>query len=486
MEVCIVGGGISGIISAKKALDYGLTPVVLNKTSNPCGIWARPDSAIGVWDNLQTNTSKFLFTFSDYLWNPSDPDYPTCAQVYNYFSGYMDKHNLNQYFNYHCEVFSIERSGESYLVKWRNEGVIHEKVFKYVVIAIGRFSKQIIPFKGISAFKGTVLIGGEYRTPDIFTGKKVVCIGRNVTSSEIASEAISTAASVIQIFRKSYIITRKYYKDYPLDLYLSDVSWAHHQFNIISTIEENHRISKLFIQLFGNPGDITPEFHIDEDNLQGFQKTIVNNDTYLAALGNGKITLKKGDVDDFYENGVYLKSGEYIEADVFVVGTGYSADYTFLSEEIQKIIDYRVENTFMPTIMFRGMLHPDLKGLCFVGNLISATSGRYELCAEIGIRYILGRLDITEEQMIQGVQDEVFIRQNLKDMGVPYNYPALMQECLRLLGKSIDFDFIKNELDFANGPLLPQFLYADNPEVRELCFQVVRDIRQQHPFYKFS
>jgi Predicted flavoprotein involved in K+ transport len=38
MEACIIGGGFSGIISAKICIDYGLTPFVLNKGPEPGGL----------------------------------------------------------------------------------------------------------------------------------------------------------------------------------------------------------------------------------------------------------------------------------------------------------------------------------------------------------------------------------------------------------------------------------------------------------------
>ena len=48
MEVCIIGGGFSGIISAKYCKDEGLVPFVLEKSRSPGGIWRGYADEVGV------------------------------------------------------------------------------------------------------------------------------------------------------------------------------------------------------------------------------------------------------------------------------------------------------------------------------------------------------------------------------------------------------------------------------------------------------
>ena len=48
MEVCIIGGGHSGIMSAKLCKDYGLIPVILDKQSSPGGLWLGSPNEVGV------------------------------------------------------------------------------------------------------------------------------------------------------------------------------------------------------------------------------------------------------------------------------------------------------------------------------------------------------------------------------------------------------------------------------------------------------
>ena len=65
MEVCIIGGGHSGIASAKLCKDYGLIPVILDKQSSPGGLWLGSQNEVGVWNSLETTGCKFCAGFSD-------------------------------------------------------------------------------------------------------------------------------------------------------------------------------------------------------------------------------------------------------------------------------------------------------------------------------------------------------------------------------------------------------------------------------------
>ena len=127
----------------------------------------------------------------------------------------------------------------------------------------------------------------------------------------------------------------------------------------------------------------------------------------------------KGRVKEFCSNGIILTSGETIEADAVVLGAGYIAEFSFLSEEIKNILQYQENDPFLSVVTYRSMLHPILPRLCFVDSVFLAHPGRFEITAEIGVRYLLGELNVSEEEMWQGVRDEEFIRDNLRDFAVP-------------------------------------------------------------------
>ena len=203
---------------------------------------------------------------------------------------------------------------------------------------------------------------------------------------------------------------------------------------------------------------------------------------YLERIKEGKIEIKKGNAKEFYSEGIVLDNEETIQADMIVSGSGYVAEYKFLSNEIKKILQYDDNSVLLSVILYRGMLHPQLPRLCFIGNFTSSVPGRFELQAEVGIRYLTERLLISTDELWEGVRTEEIIKNTDPKLYEPYSHPAHLAETMRLLEIELDFEFIKNELEFSNGPLLPQFFWLERPGQIDLAKMAIQELREKHPY----
>ena len=319
MEICIIGGGISGVISAKISIDHGLIPFVLCKSSAVGGLWNGFPNEIGVWNSMNTNSSKWLSTFSDQLWKPEDPDFPTPVQVRDYINSYTDKHSLQQYFHFNSAVVEVSKHAEDYLVKWKTGEELQEKVFKYVLIATGRFSKEYNPVHNPETFTGRIVFGSEYREPSIFEGKRVLCVGRSFTGSDISLEALTTAESVTQIYSdKPYVILKRYLREVPADFMPNSLMALSAPTPLIQTLQSNIAGAKRLMSFFGNPSEVIPEWGIPDPPTH-LCKAVVYREKYLEAISSRKIALVKGVAQEFYSNGIVLTDGTQIEADVILM-----------------------------------------------------------------------------------------------------------------------------------------------------------------------
>ena len=79
--------------------------------------------------------------------------------------------------------------------------------------------------------------------------------------------------------------------------------------------------------------------------------------SYYEKLQNGKITLEKGEISRFRENGVELNNGKFIEAEVVILCTGYQME----------IFDFPVEDDGI--WLYRNTIHPKYKNLAFLGMI---------------------------------------------------------------------------------------------------------------------
>ena len=485
MEVCIIGAGQSGINAAKICLDHGLVPYVLSKSPQAGGIWNGFENEVGVWNSLRTNISKYNSSYSDYLWNPDDPDYPTTQQVRDYMQGYIQKHSLDQYFHFNSTVLELSRLGEDYNVKWTVGGEIKEQVFRYVIVASGNYSKPYNPMSNSEVFHGTVVHGGYYREPSIFTGKKVVVVGRSFTSNEITCEAFTTAAHVTQLYTKNCVLLKRHLIGLPGDFFFNSHMALSSPTHIIQDLESTTEFINLIISLAGNPSQILPEWEIPQEPTRLYRVSTIT-DEYCEAVSSRKIAVVKGKAKEFYSDGIILEDGSQLEADVVILGTGYCSDYLYFSEEIKSILQYDPNDPFLSLVLFRGILHPSLPRLFFAGTFLGGHSGRYELPNEIGIRQMLGKLHINEEELWQGVRDEEYIRIHARGVGIPYTFADYLKELLRILGIKIDMEFIKNELEFSKGPLLPQMLWLERPGQIDLAKTAIAEIKAKYPHFEFN
>lgn len=77
--VCIIGAGLSGMVTAKSCIDYDIEPIVYERTENLGGLWRFRDlveSGQGsVMRSTVVNSSKVLTAFSDYPFPEKYPNF---------------------------------------------------------------------------------------------------------------------------------------------------------------------------------------------------------------------------------------------------------------------------------------------------------------------------------------------------------------------------------------------------------------------------
>ncbi|OMJ65235.1 hypothetical protein SteCoe_38738 [Stentor coeruleus] len=485
MEVCIIGGGISSISAAKVCKDNGLVPFILDKSSAPGGIWKGHEGELGVWPSLRLLTQKHLTSFSDHLWNLDDPDRSSPADLINYLNEYIRKHDLSQYFHHCCQVTHLERSGEDYKVTWIHNGETNEKVFRYVIIATGRFSRIINPFQNPEKFQGQIYHGINYRDSNVFRDKKVVIIGISLTATELAVDAVNIAQSVTQVFRRPYICMKRLAQGVPVDMIMFRSSILNNPSPPLNTLQSNAIFSQTLLKIVGNPGIFHPEWQIDESIIGKEMINIrVADDKYYEAVTERKITQIKGQAVDVYEHGVVLSDGRQVEADVIALGTGFQPDYSFLSDEIKSIIQYDPDDRLTATIMCRSIFHPDLPRLCFVGNFASPAPGHIELQAEIGVKFMLGTLEVSNEEIWNCVREEEYGRTNLQGAMTLYSFKDYLVDNIRMLKLDINLERIENELGLKDPPLVPYLFYMDRPGQMEICRAWAEDLKVKYPMFR--
>ena len=104
-KVLIVGAGLTGLATAKFALEAGLVPVVIEKKSGIGGVWNVEEG--NAWENMTTNICKYNASFSDFPWPEGASVFPTGTEFYHYIERYAENFKLNAHITFNCEVIRI-------------------------------------------------------------------------------------------------------------------------------------------------------------------------------------------------------------------------------------------------------------------------------------------------------------------------------------------------------------------------------------------
>lgn len=418
-RVAIIGGGLSGIMVGR-SLIAGSSPIkpTIFEASTVGGLWS--SSHERMWDSMKTNLSKYTCSVSIQDWPSETPDFPTKRDVEAYIQ------NLAQPLEFleNTKVTRVDMldtpAGKSYRVSYVNNttGEVSEDIFDKVVVTTGFFSDvPSIPFD-FEGFHGNVIGSHSYRNPSSYKDKKVVMVGGSFSGCEVAAEIAKEAAEVHHIVSAHAYVVPTYLPEnaadpttgfVPIDTafyrlddkriekvssYLENgpVDTSNDFENIYKTEEEDLRTHDYLAGLLGTNNDV---FH-----AAGLVKTrkarVVISDQYRRMVKCGKICIHKGKLrklsNDYLEltvpetvNGSNIKQLS-IAADECVFATGFQPDFSLFSEDIKTRLqvpsDVSTDSealSFMPFVLHKDIMHPDLPGLYFVGMYKGSYFGVIEL-----------------------------------------------------------------------------------------------------------
>ena len=206
-RVCIIGAGVSGLAAAKAFSARGHHVAVVERSGDLGGVWEPARS----YPNLQTQSPKDLYRYTDKAMPTSYPEWPSGPQVYAYLADYARDYGINRLIRFNTAVLQINRRPDS-RPGWRMDlrgpdGNVAQEDYDFVAVCTGQFNEpQTISHPGKDTFEaegGRILHSSQYNDAAIAKGRKVVVLGGSKSATDIAVNAINSGASdVILVYRK--------------------------------------------------------------------------------------------------------------------------------------------------------------------------------------------------------------------------------------------------------------------------------------------
>jgi len=192
MRACIIGAGCSGFTTAKRLKDVDIDFDCFEMSDDVGGNWyyQNPNGRSACYQSLHIDTSKWRLAFEDYPVPAEWPDFPSHAQLLQYFRDYVDHFGLRERITFNTEVKHAERRPGGGWDVTLSTG--ETKPYDVLFVCNGHHWDPKIPdYPG--TFDGPHFHAHDYRTPydpvDL-RGKRVVVVGMGNSAMDIASELL--------------------------------------------------------------------------------------------------------------------------------------------------------------------------------------------------------------------------------------------------------------------------------------------------------
>lgn len=316
-KYCIIGAGPAGLSGAKNLKDHGIPFDGYDAGKDVGGLWNIENPLSTMYESAHLISSKKMTEFKDFPMRDEVADYPSHKEMCIYFKDYAKHFGLYDHYTFNTKVVKTEPKGDLWEVTLDNDEI---KTYRGLIIANGTLAHPNIPtFKG--EFTGEMFHSKEYKTADVFTGKRVLIIGAGNSGCDIAIDAIHRATKVSMSMRRGYHFVPKYVFGKPADT-LGGL------FQLPPYLKQ--KIDKRMLKWFtGDPQRVG----FPEPDHKLYEAHPIVNSLVLYYAGHGDLDVKK-DIDHFDGKTVHFIDGSKDEYDLILLATGYKLHYPFIDDEM--------------------------------------------------------------------------------------------------------------------------------------------------------
>ena len=169
-------------------------------------------------------------------------------------------------------------------------------------------------------FSGTVMHSSDYKSPEVFRGKRVLMVGCGNSGADITVDAVHHAMSVDLSVRRGYYFMPKFLLGKPIDTFGGKLPLPRRIKQIVDTT--------LIRAVLGKPSD----YGLPDPDYRIYESHPVMNSLLLHHAGHGDVRVRN-DIEHCEGNTVTFKNGDQANYDVILQATGYALHYPFISKD---------------------------------------------------------------------------------------------------------------------------------------------------------
>ena len=386
-DILIVGAGISGVGSAYHLTKQlpGTTFVVLEEQETFGGTWLTHK-----YPGIRSDSDLHTFGYSFKPW--TGPPIATAAEIRAYMGEVIAENGLEQHIRYRHRISSASWSSETNL--WTieateldtGEAKTFTANFLWMCQGYYRHSEGFTPeWQGIEAFKGRIVHPQRWPDDLDITAKKVVVIGSGATAATLIPAIADECEQVTMLQRSpTYFRTGRNAIELAETLRQLQVKeeWIHEIVRRKILFEQDAFTRRSFTEpevvkqelLGGISAVLGPDYDIATHFTPRYRPwrqriAFVPDADLFQAIKRGKASVVTDEIERFTENGILLKSGKTLDADIIVTATGFNLN-------VLGDIAFAIDGTpldFADTVTYRGMMFTGIPNMAWVFGYFRAS-----------------------------------------------------------------------------------------------------------------
>lgn len=402
-DVLIVGAGLSGIGAA-----YHLQK---ESPGSSYRILEGRDAIGGTWDlfrypGIRSDSDMFTLGYNFKPWQ-GDKSLADGPAIKAYVTDTATDEGIDQHIQFGHEVLSAAWSTAQALwtvtARDKSSGEERDYTCNFLYLCAGYYSYKTAhtpEFEGLGDFGGKLIHPQFWPADCDYSGKRVVIIGSGATAVTLVPAMAEQASRIVMLQRSpSYMLSRPEYdaiggflrKVLPDKTAYALTRWKNFRMQwllytaarLFPSALRNVLISKARKQLpsgYDIEKHFTPSYKPWDERLCA----LPDNDLYRT-IREGRAEVVTDQIERFTEQGILLKSGQLLEADIIVTATGLQL---VVNGEINFTVDGQPIN-FADTFTYKGMMFSGVPNLVNTfGYINSSWTLRSDLISEFVCRVV--------------------------------------------------------------------------------------------------
>ncbi|MEM9704753.1 MAG: NAD(P)/FAD-dependent oxidoreductase [Pseudomonadota bacterium] len=435
LDVVIIGAGVSGVGAARY--------MKVNFPEQNFAILEARKAVGGTWDlfrypGIRSDSDMFTFGYRFKPWREARAiaDGPS---ILSYVNETVDENDLRNKIEFDSRVVAADWSSDEAawtLTVQADNGSKRAVKTRFIWSCTGyyRYDAGYTPqFEGVEDFKGRLVHPQMWPSDLDYAGKRVVVIGSGATAVTLVPSMAEKTAHITMLQRSpTYMFARPgtsavaafLRRVFPETVAYRMMRWWRICFQNFLYKFARHRPAKAREQLIEETREkLKPGFDVDRHfsptyNPWDQRICYVPDDDLFNAINDGKASVVTEQIDRFVENGVRLKNGDVLEADIVITATG-------LSLQVFGGAELRVDGETIKTgekLNYRGLMLEAVPNFVFIIGYINASwTLRVDLVADF-MKRLFGHMKQTGANVVTPVNPDPSIVKNESMFGLTSGY----------------------------------------------------------------